>query len=79
MFFDNLYSLNVNVTLRVVSVDSGIKKRLKAFYQENSSSKEGSIKVEDEQMSHLIQTDYGNSENDEFDFIHLDEKEETKD
>ena len=79
MFFDNLYSLNVNVTLRVVSVDSGIKKRLKAFYQENSSSEEGSIKVKDEQMSHLIQTDNGNSENDEFDFIHLDEKEETKD
>ena len=69
----------MNVTLRVVSVDSGIKKRLKAFYQENSSSEEGSIKVEDEQMSHLIQTDNGNSENDEFDFIHLDEKEETKD
>ena len=69
----------MNVTLRVVSVDSGIKKRLKAFYQENSSSEEGSIKVKDEQMSHLIQTDNGNSENDEFDFIHLDEKEETKD
>ena len=69
----------MNVTLRVVSVDSGIKKRLKAFYQENSSSEEGSIKVEDERMSHLIQTDNGNSENDEFDFIHLDEKEETKD
>ena len=69
----------MNVTLRVVSVDSGIKKRLKAFYQENSSSEEGSIKVKDGQMSHLIQTDNGNSENDEFDFIHLDEKEETKD
>ena len=69
----------MSVTLRVVSVDSGIKKRLKAFYQENSSSEEGSIKVEDERMSHLIQTDNGNSENDEFDFIHLGEKEETKD
>ena len=69
----------MNVTLRVVSVDSGTKRRLKAFYQENSSSEEGSIKVKDEQMSHLIQTDNGNSENDEFDFIHLDEKEETKD
>ena len=69
----------MNVTLRVVSVDSGTKRRLKAFYQENSSSEEGSIKVEDERMSHLIQTDNGNSENDEFDFIHLDEKEETKD
>ena len=69
----------MSVTLRVVSVDSGTKRRLKAFYQENSSSEEGSIKVEDEQMSHLIQTDNGNSENDEFDFIHLDEKEETKD
>ena len=30
-------------------------------------------------MSHLIQTDNENNENDEFDFIHLDEKEETKD
>ena len=60
--FDNLYSLNVNVTLRVVSVDSGTKKRLKAFYQEKSSSEEGSKKVKDEQMSHLIQTDHGNSE-----------------
>ena len=69
----------MNVTLRVVSVDSGTKRRLKAFYQENSSSEEGSIKVKDEQMSHLIQTDNGNSENDEFDFIHLGEKEETKD
>ena len=69
----------MSVTLRVVSVDSGTKRRLKAFYQENSSSEEGSIKVEDERMSHLIQTDNGNSENDEFDFIHLDEKEETKD
>ena len=69
----------MSVTLRVVSVDSGTKRRLKAFYQENSSSEEGSIKVKDEQMSHLIQTDNGNSENDEFDFIHLDEKEETKD
>ena len=69
----------MNVTLRVVSVDSGTKRRLKAFYQKNSSSEGDSNKVKDEQMSHLIQTDYGNSENDEFDFIHLDEKEETKD
>ena len=63
----------MNVTLRVVSVDSGIKKRLKAFYQENSSSEGDSKKVKDEQ------TDYGSSENDEFDFIRLGEKEETKD
>ena len=69
----------MNVTLRVVSVDSGTKRRLKAFYQENSSSEGDSKKVKDEQMSHLIQTDYGSSENDEFDFIHLGEKEETKD
>ena len=52
----------MNGTLRVVSVDSGTKKRLKAFYQEKSSSEEGLMKVKDEQMPHLIQTDHGNSE-----------------